>query len=341
MSAPVKKSAVKSRASKRADGRVVCIGLTPACQRTLVFDQFHEGEVNRAREIFVSPGGKSVNTGLALALLGRRAVVTGLNGGDTGRMIQDYLAERGATCAFTRTPWPTRTCTTILDGNKKCVTELVEEAHAPTPALLRDFEKRGRNLLRRASMCFICGTLPPGVPENFWARFAEAARQAGVPVLIDSHGAPLWRALAFLPLLAKMNVHELAKTVGAKCRDERTVIQAARKLTAAGATWVLITDGAKPAILAGPDDDAWRITPPQISDVRSPIGSGDCVNAGLVAALLDGKKMPSAVCFGLACGTANARTYRPSDFSPARARSLASACRVQIVRRSCRRTTVF
>ena len=329
----MKKTAAKARASKRVNGPVACIGLTPACQRTLVFDQFREGEVNRARKLFISPGGKSVNTGLALAVLGRRAMVTGLNGGDTGRMIQDYLTERGATCAFTRTSWPTRTCTTILDGGKKCVTELVEEAHTPTPALLRAFEKNGRSLLRRASMCFICGTLPPGVPEDFWARFAKAARQANVPVLIDSHAAPLWRALAFQPLLAKMNVHELAKTMGAKCRDDGTVIRAARKLVSAGAKWVLITNGAKPAILAGPDDAAWRITPPAISDVRSPIGSGDCVNAGLVAALLDGKPMPLAVCFGLACGTASALTYRPADFSPARARSLACACHAEIVRK--------
>jgi 1-phosphofructokinase len=311
---------------------VLCLGLSPALQRTLVLDTFSEGGVNRIREVFISPGGKSVNTGLALAKLGRTPVITGLNGGAEGRLVAEHLKRNGATCAFTRTPWSTRTCTTIVNEASGCITELVEEAGRPTRALLQAFERRNRALLRRARLCFICGTLPPGVPGDFWARFARAAHRGGIPLLIDSHAAPVMRVLASQPLLVKMNVQELEKTL-APCPSEAAVIRASRELLGGGAAWVLITNGVEPAILTGRDRSAWRVTPPKVSGVRSPVGSGDCVNAGIVDALLGGQQMPTAVRFGLGCGTANALTYCPADFDPARARALASACTVQQLRK--------
>lgn len=298
----------------------------------MAFDRFCLGEVNRARENLVSAGGKAVNTGLALARLRRACVITGLNGGDTGRFLASYLAERGVRCAFTVTPWPTRTCTTILDRSTGCATELVEEAHPPTPELLRRFETRGCMLLRRARAVVISGTIPPGVPEDIWLRFARVAQRCCAPLLIDSHGAPLVRALAGQPVLARMNVCELEKTFAIACRTEACVVASARRLTAAGAAWALITQGPQPAVLVSRAGEAWRVWPPAIGNVVSPIGSGDCVNAGVVHALLKGTTMPEAACLGLACGSAKALTSHPADFSPATARTFAAACRVERIR---------
>jgi len=294
----------------------------------MVFPHFRVGEVNRAVSADVAVGGKAVNTGLALARLGDRCVVTGLNGGDTGRLVARYLAARGVACAFTRTPGPTRTCTTILDNAGGEATELVEEAPRPSRDLLRQFEARGCALLRHAGMAVICGTLPPGVPENLWARLAAAAQQRGVPLVIDSHGAPLLRTLACEPLLAKMTVRELEKTFGILCRNGRDIVAAARRLTAAGARWALITHGARPAILVGREGDGWQVSPPAVA-VVSPIGSGDCVNAGVVHARMRGASMLEAVRLGIGCGSANARTIRPADFCVSEARQLAAASRAR------------
>ena len=177
----------------------------------------------------------------------------------------------------------------------------------------------------------ICGTLPASLPEDLWALFAAEAQRAQVPLLIDSHGVPLLRVLRHEPLLAKMNVHELEKTFAVTCRTEAQIVKLAGKLTTAGATWALITRGPQPAILVSRAGEAWRITPPKVA-VVSPIGSGDCVNAGLVHAWLKGEDLPEAVRFGLGCGSANALTRLPAEFRPAVARKLAAACRVERVR---------
>jgi 1-phosphofructokinase family hexose kinase len=320
------------RAVVRTGGDVVCLSLSPAVQRTLVFARFQADAVNRADASFVTVGGKGVNTALALARLRRAGVVTGLNGGDTGKFVVEFMKARGVTCAFTRTPWPTRTCTTILDRATGEVTELVEEGWVPTAAFLQRWEAAGQKRLRQAVAAVLCGTLPRGVPENLWARLAARARQQQIPVLIDSHAAPLWQALAQEPWLAKMNACELAKTLSGTCRTEAQIVAGARKLIAAGAHWALITRGPQPAMLVNREQGAWRIRPPVLTDVVSPIGSGDCVNAGLMEAHLRGREMCAAVCFGLGCGSANARTATPADFTAQMARELAARCVVERVR---------
>jgi len=312
-------------------GTVLCLGLEPALQRTMLLDRFRPGEVNRASEIVLSTGGKAVNTARALSVLRRASVVCGFNGGDTGRFIAAQLTAHGVTCAFTRTPWTTRTCTTILDSACGQATELVEEASRPTPQLLQRFENRGLVLLGRARACVICGTLPAGAPVNFWARFTAAARRLRVPLVIDSHAIPLLRALRGEPLLAKMNVCELEKTLGVRCRTEAQLVSAARRLTTGGAAWALITRGPQPALLVSRVGTVWRITPPEVAATVSPVGSGDCVTAGVVHALLHGDAMPEAVRFGLGCGSANALTCSPSDFRPAIARKFASSVRCDVV----------
>lgn len=307
------------------------MGLAPAFQRTLIFDRFRVDEVNRAREVVMSAGGKAVNAVLALTLLQRTCVVAGLNGGDTGRFISSHLAAHGVTCAFTRTPWATRTCTTLLDDESGDVTELVEEAKLPTPELLRRFEARGRALLRSAQAGVICGTLPAGVPEILWMRLASEAQIAGVPLVIDSHAAPLLRALRCNPLLAKMNVHELEKTFAVTCRTEVQIAATARRLITAGAAWALITRGPQAAILIDQMGEAWRISPPKV-DAVSTVGSGDCVTAGLVHAWLNGTAMPDAVRFGMGCGSAKALTRTPAEFSRDTARKFTAECSVGRIR---------
>jgi fructose-1-phosphate kinase PfkB-like protein len=65
--------------------KVLCLGLTPVLQRTLVFDRLETDEVNRVRQVVESAAGKALNTARALVTLGTPAQTAGFNGGDTGR----------------------------------------------------------------------------------------------------------------------------------------------------------------------------------------------------------------------------------------------------------------
>ena len=293
---------------------VLALGLTPALQRTMRFDHFQPGEVNRAREVAVTAAGKCVNVGLALAQLGDTAYVTGFNGGAAGRILVADVLRRGALPAFTRIEAETRTCTTVIDEGTGTVTELVQEAPAVTDADLGRMNRKLLRLLPSCSAMTISGNLPKTFPPEAYVPFAKKADGLGIPWIIDSHKAPLLATLPHHPHLAKLNRAELAATFGMEDADEESCVAALRKLTAAGARWALMTDGPAPALLVSAAGDLYRLVPAVLDKVASPIGSGDCTAAGTIHGLLQGMEMPDAVAYGLACGTANARTYIPALF---------------------------
>jgi len=309
---------------------VVCLGLTPAVQRTLVFDHVEMGEVNRARECRQTSAGKAVNAALALAALGTPVSVTGFNGGPTGRFLASYVRARGVRPRFTPMAEPTRTCTTVIAAASGVITELVEEGPDPGSAARATFVLRNERLSARARLLAICGTLPPGTPDDFYVPFVRAATAARVPVVVDSHRAGLLRILPFRPLLVKLSVRELEKTFGTPCGDEAALLRTAERLRAGGAQWALVTCGGRPAYLLG-DASAVRLEPPAVAVVNA-IGSGDCATAGFIHAWLAGAgSVEEAAAFGLGCGTANALTLLPAHFDPDEARRLAARVRRQAV----------
>ncbi|MDD5708047.1 MAG: PfkB family carbohydrate kinase, partial [Kiritimatiellae bacterium] len=141
---------------------ILSLGLTPALQRTLRFDDLRLGGVNRARGVVESAAGKAVNVGLALAVLGDAALVTGFNGGHTGCQVDSDLRRRGVTQVFTLIRQPTRICTTILQPAYEA-TELVEESPPLTAGDLRQFRRDALRLLASCRALAISGTLPPSV----------------------------------------------------------------------------------------------------------------------------------------------------------------------------------
>lgn len=309
---------------------ILSLGLTPALQRTMVFDRFHANEVNRSSGVTVSAAGKAVNVGMALACLGDTAIVAGFNGGTAGRRVATDMRRRGAVARFTPIPAETRTCTTIMDRATGQVTELVEEAPAAPTGRWSVFLRANLRLVSRCRMLTICGTLPPSTPNpRFYEPFASEALRCRMPWLVDSHREPLLSVLRYRPLVAKLNVRELEATFGTPCSSDAAIVKACRRLISLGAHAVLVTAGASPAWLLTVGG-CWRMTPPVIRSGLNPIGSGDCTTAGFAHHWLETGDLLESVRFGLACGAANVLTMRPADFDPAVAAKLVRNCRVEV-----------
>ncbi len=297
---------------------ILALGLTPALQKIHFFERFVPGEVNRASRIETHAGGKASNVAMALARLGDAAYAAGFNGGVAGRLAAADVAARGAIPAFTPIKAETRTCHSLVDLSARSVTELVEEFPSVTDGDLARFTRRMLALLGKCAGLTISGTLPKTFPSDAYLPFARKASAMGIPWLIDSHKAPLMAVLPCRPTIAKLNREELSRTFGKPSRSSRDCERLLKRLTDAGARWALMTDGARPSILVSSDGGVWRLTPETLpkSDLASPIGSGDCTAAGIIHGLVHGLDMPDAVALGLACGTANAKTYVPAEFTP-------------------------
>jgi len=303
---------------------ILCVGLSPAWQQTLFFNEFAFGEVNRARRAVWCASGKVVNVAAALASLDvRHRMVTVVGSDWADRAFQRNLAATGVHVGLIGVQSSIRICTTLL-VNGQPTTELVEECGPLLDEEVAVFRTPVIEEARFASAIVIAGSMPKGTDVRLWRSILEATH---IPAVLDIRGPELREALATNPLLVKPNRHELAATVERPLTTEQDVIEAASELQRGGAQWVLITDGAAPALLVG-GEGAFRVRGAAVKAVN-PIGCGDTLAATIAWRATLGDAIPEAVRWGVAAAAANAETELPARFSRQRAEQLLPAVRVE------------
>jgi len=285
---------------------ILCLGTTPALQRTMIFQHLAINGVNRASQSIESPAGKSVNVAKVLAALGDAPLATGFLGGHHGQLLRQYLDTATIPHDFVTVAPQTRLCITLIDRSNQTHTELIEESLPLDPPDFLALLDKLNTLLPRAEILTLSGTLPPNAPADFYARCVSLANQASVPVILDAHGPPLLAALPARPTIVKPNRSELARTLNLTLDSDSALRDASRRLTDLGAHTVIITLGPDGA-LAFHSRRFYRITPPHIHAVNT-IGSGDAFTAGLASALAKSQPFPDALRLAAACGAANALT---------------------------------
>jgi 6-phosphofructokinase 2 len=152
------------------------------------------------------------------------------------------------------------------------------------------------------------GSMPPGAPDDFFARVARHAKALGAKIAIDTSGPAFAAALAEGVTVIKPNLVELAQYVAAPLDRDHDRIAACRQLTADGrAEIVALTLGDQGSLLVTAER-AWRALPLKIEAV-STVGAGDSFLGGLVAALAAGKPLEDA--FRVAVAAASAAVRMP------------------------------
>lgn len=301
-----------SARAERAGG-TLCVGLTPAVQRTLFVEALRPGEVRRARRALVTAAGKGVNVAIVLARLGAPARLVAFRGGAGGAQLEELLADLPIAADWIETPAPTRTCVTVIEDSGR-TTELVEEAALPPPESWAALESAVDRGLAGGAALAVSGALMPGADPGLYAGWIACAVERGCDTLIDSQGEPLRRALSARPRLVKCNAGELAATLGRALDSEADLVAAMQALRAAGAGEVLVTRGPDPALHVGAEG-AWRCTVPAVRAVN-PIGAGDAVSGGILEVWSRGGGGPDAIRRGLACGVARTLTNHVRDLTP-------------------------
>lgn len=286
---------------------ILAAGLTPAWQQTLVFSHFRPGEVNRAHTAVWCASGKVLNVGAALHGLGAVSRTISIFGGATGRLMRDEYDQLGVHTTWVETQSASRVCTTILDERTGSMTELVENASAVSPKELEEYAARFAADARQAEYVVLTGSLPLQTPADFHRRLMEST---SARVLLDVRGEELKQCLPLAPYLVKPNREELGHTVGRRISTDDELHDAMRELRDLGAQRVLVSQGADALWLL---DAAGfhRFQPPKVTTVN-PIGCGDCLTAGIAAALSERASDIDAVRFGMAAAAENAGQLLPA-----------------------------
>lgn len=306
---------------------IIAAGLSPAWQQILVFDKLTRGAVNRAVETHACASGKVINVGIALSYLKADSLMVSVCGGSSGELIFEELRSLEVSNRCFAEQTPTRTCTTLIERPTGEITELVENARPISTEALQWFQKVLLESCGPDDWLIFSGSLPSVVgrdsSKSIYREIMESLEQAGTSprVILDARGPELVECLPLRPFLVKPNREELAQTVERPLNDEPSLIAAMREINQRGAEWALVTHGPGEVWLSSATE-LWKFTPPRV-DVVNAIGCGDCLTAGLVAALDCGLGLPEAVKYGIAAAGENAMQLLPSRLDPDRVQSLA------------------
>jgi 1-phosphofructokinase family hexose kinase len=298
---------------------ILTAGLTPAWQQILVLDALRIGQVNRAREVHWCASGKVLNAALACHTLGAPCHNLTMVGGPQGDAMEAEFTALGVSHDWVRLRAPSRVCTTVIDGTSGVSTELVQNALPVREEELRQFVRLYENALPRARAVILIGSLPEGTPQAFYRDLLEKTRVRSV---VDASGPELLAALAQKPYCVKPNREELGKSLGCSVSADEDLRAAMRYLNTLGAEWVVVSQGEKP-VWASHSGGFLRFRPPDIIAVN-PIGSGDCLAAGIACGVAEGMDMPEAIRLGVAAAAENASMLLPARLTRTRVRSLVS-----------------
>jgi 6-phosphofructokinase 2 len=248
-----------------------------------------------------------VNVSRAIKKLGGESILLYPAGGLTGERLKELLEEEG----LDHRPFP-------IEGSLRESLVILEESTGrqyrfgmPGPALQEQEQNQfldGLSGVEPAPDYLVAGgSLPPGVPADFYALVARVGKDRGAKVIIDASGEALEQALKEGVYLIKPNVREFRELVGEDITEEPQIKAEAQKMVKSGRCGVLVISlGAAGALMVS-EEISEHILPPTVPIV-SKVGAGDSMVAGIVLSLARGKPLRDSLLFGVAAGTAAVMT---------------------------------
>ncbi|MEV4759286.1 1-phosphofructokinase [Micromonospora sp. NPDC049559] len=277
---------------------ILTVTLNPSVDRAMEIDSLARGEVIRATDAHVDPGGKGVNVSRALLANGvpSRAVLP--CGGAEGDQLVRLLQDEGVDLVTVPITGRTRSNITLAEPDGT-VTKINESGPTLTVAEFGAVTEAVLAAAGAADWVVICGSVPPGLPVPDFARLCARLAATGVRLAVDTSGPALRAAADAGAALVKPNRQELAEAVGSRLRSLGDVVEAAERLRGWGARAVLASLGADGAVLVDADGVLTGESP--VARPRSTVGAGDALLAGFLAA---GATGAGALAEGLAWGAA-------------------------------------
>ena len=249
-----------------------------------------------------APGGGGICVARVFVRLGGNARCYYLSGGPMGVALDGLLDQHQLVKTRIPIAGETRLCTSVYE--RQTGDEFRFMAEGPT---VSDPEWRAcLDALREVQCDFLVasGSLPNGVPADFFARAAAIARERGIRFVLDTSGPALAQGLAGGGVfLVKPSFGELQGLAGQALEGDEAIAAAAAAIVARGeAEHVAVTMGRDGAMLVN-SSGVLRLSAIPVR-TASAVGAGDSFVAAMIHAIALGWSPQDAFRFGMAGGAA-------------------------------------
>ncbi len=283
---------------------IFTVTLNPAVDRELTVDSIVFDTVLRASDWQVDCGGKGFNVARMLKSLGVASTALGFAAGKTGELLDNRLQVLGIVTDFTWVSGETRTNVSIVSSENGRYVKVNEPGPTIAEEHLVLLKEKIQAHARSGDWWVVAGSLPPGVPAEFYGEIIEIIHSAGGKVFLDTSDEALKQSCGAGPILVKPNDEEAHQLTGLPISTPAEIVAVGSAIQEKGPKNVVISRGKKGALLVS-EGKGWLAVSPEIVEAN-PIGAGDSMVAGMVWGLSQGDSMQVALCKGIACGAATA-----------------------------------
>jgi 6-phosphofructokinase 2 len=282
--------------------QIVTLTMNPALDTTTSVDVVRPTDKLRCATTRYDPGGGGINVARVAHVLGASVSAVFPAGGATGEVVMSLLHDAGVPFQQVPINAATRESFTVNETSTGQQYRFV----LPGPRLTFIEQTRCLDRLRvlaeAAQFVVASGSLPPGVPPDFYQRVADICGHLGARLVLDTSGGGL-RCVSSGVYLLKASVRELRECVGRPLTTESEQFAAAHGLIASGrAHVVLVSLGSQGALLATQQGSQRFSAIPM--GFGSGVGAGDAMVAAITVGLTRGWPLAKSVRLGIAAGAA-------------------------------------
>ena len=298
---------------------ILCVTLNPCLDKTLTVPAWTPGDSVRGTAVREVVGGKGNNVARAVTRLGRPARPVTFLGGPVGVHCESLLRRDDgldpivvATAADTRVILTVRTAesptqTAFFDPDPPVNADETEALFLAVEAAVGSPETPVRALT-------LSGSSPSPASHGLFSDLIALARAKRVPVFLDTYGPALEAIWGFWPEAMQLNRREAGAHLKSESPGDADLWAMLEGWSRHGVACAVVTDGPRPALvrLRG---QSYRVTPPPI-DAVNPIGSGDCLLAGLADGWLSALEPEALIRHAFGCAVANALVWDAGAIDP-------------------------
>ena len=285
---------------------ITTISLNPSIDRTVIVDNFTQGGLNRVVSTHSVAAGKGINVALAVSALGVDAECIGFMYREGSNLFEKRLMVNSTAYNFIWCEGSVRTNIKVFDRSKREITEINESGVQVSEDDLKRMSELVTLHAENTDYLVLAGSLPPGCPADYYRTLIQSVEGLGCRCILDADGDRMRYGLEAKPFMIKPNRYELEMITGQELKTLKDIRDAALKYIDMGVSVVAVSLGAEGAMITDGSDAFFA---PRLNiEVKSTVGAGDSMVAGLACGFIGDNSLEDCFRMGVASATARCVT---------------------------------